>query len=91
MRSPKINISFTAYTDSDFLTKGGHISTSMANPIFVAPVPTLEEVQAALGVYGEALIAAESLGRNSVIAKNQARKALEVLLAQPWALGYVFC
>ena len=82
MRSSKINISFTAYTDSNFLTKAGHIATCMGDPIFVAPVPTLAEVQMALGVYGDAVIAAESLGRTNVIAKNQARKALEVLLAQ---------
>ena len=75
MRLPRINTSFAGHTDSNFLTKSTHISTSMANPIFVAPVPTLDEVTAAVGTYADALIAAENLGRNNVIAKNQIQGA----------------
>ncbi len=82
MRTEKIKISFREYSDSNFLTKAAHISVSMTNPVFVDPVPTLTEVDAALSTYAKALTAAEGLGRNNVVAKNQARAVLELLLAQ---------
>ncbi len=82
MRVPKIKISFTEYSDSNLLTKTTHIVSSMSQPVFVDPVPTLAEVMEALGIYSNALTAAEGLGKNNVVAKNEARAVLEQLLSQ---------
>ncbi len=83
MKIQKINISFSRYSDADFLTKAEHIVTSMReNPAFTDPVPTLAEVQAAIALYAAALVAAEGLGRTNVAQKNKNRMALELSLGQ---------
>jgi hypothetical protein len=83
MRTQKINTSFISYSDAELVAKGTYIVTSMTdNTNFPSPVPTLAEVQAALGIYAEAFNAAAGLGRNNIAVKNQARAALELLLAQ---------
>lgn len=83
MKNSKIQLSFRAVTDSNFLTKGTNIGTSMTgNPFFTDPVPTIAQVQEAVGNYAEKLDAAKSGGRNAVAEKNQARGILEQLLFQ---------
>ncbi len=81
MKNPKIQLSFTKETDSNFLKKATFINTSMTgNPAFPDPIPTLAIVQEAIGVYAEKLSAATGLGRVNVADKNQARDFLEQLL-----------
>jgi len=81
MKNPKIQLSFTKETDSNFLKKAIYINTSMTgNPAFPDPIPTLAIVQDAIGVYSEKLNAATGLGRVNVADKNQARAVLEQLL-----------
>ncbi len=83
MKTSKIQLSFRSFTDSNFLTKAGNIGTSMTNnPFFTDPVPTIAEVLAALGIYGQKLDSAKSGGRNAVAEKNQSRGILEQLLFQ---------
>lgn len=83
MRFQKINLSFIGYSDSDFLTKGALILTSMTdNPNFPTPTPAIAEVSTAVGNYNEALNAAAGLGRVNVALKNKARKDLEAVLKQ---------
>lgn len=83
MRSPSINMSFSAYSDADLLNKANHIIASMSgNPYFPSPVPPLPAVQELAEIYSEDLTAAAALGRVKVAAKNQSRKNLELALAQ---------
>ena len=65
------------------MNKGGNIVLSLTdNPAFPSPIPPLADVQDALSTYSAALVTAESLGRDNVSAKNQARAILELLLGQ---------
>jgi hypothetical protein len=83
MKNPKLQLSFTTYSDSNFLTKAILIVTSMTNnPAFANPIPTLADVQTALDNYAKNLTAAGSLGRTNVADKNQSRGILEQLLFQ---------
>ena len=83
MKKFKLLLSFRILTDSNFLTKAILIVTSMTdNPAFPNPIPTLADVQAALGAFSDALIAAGGLGRTNVADKNQKRLVLEDLLYQ---------
>ena len=83
MKLVKVSISFSRYSDADFLNKATFIVASMTgNVAFPNPVPTLAEVQAALDKYSADLVAAAWLGRNNVAEKNKSREALEQLLAQ---------
>jgi hypothetical protein len=83
MKTQKINISFTSYTDGDFETKAEYIHSSMTgNAAFTDPIPTLAEVQAAITQYSAFLVAAATLGRTAVADKNKSRKQLELLLGQ---------
>ena len=83
MKTQKINISFSNYSDADFENKVGHILASITgNPAFPAPIPTLADVQAALTKYSADLIAAATLDRVAVAEKNQSRQQLELLIAQ---------
>src|SRR5258706_11468494 len=83
MRIQKISISFSKYSNADFLTKAEHILQSMTgNPAFTDPIPTIAELQAAVTKYSNDLVAAAGLGRNNVAKKNKSRQALELLLGQ---------
>ncbi|RTL56072.1 MAG: fibronectin type III domain-containing protein [Sphingobacteriales bacterium] len=83
MKTPKINLSFYAYSDADFENKVAHILNSMTgNPAFPAPIPALADVQAALDKYREDLIAAATLDRVAIAKKNQSRAELELLTKQ---------
>ena len=83
MRLQKICLSFRPFSDSDFQTKAIFILTSMTgNPSFSDPIPTLAEVQTAVGNYSSALSAAAGLGLINVAQKNKARRELEALLQQ---------
>lgn len=83
MKLQKISISFSKYSDADFLNKAEHILQSMAgNPAFPDPIPTLAELGTAVTKYSNDLVAAAGLGRNNVAEKNQSRTQLELLLGQ---------
>ncbi len=73
MKLQKISISFSKYSDADFLNKAEHILSSMTgNPAFADPIPTLAELQAAVTKYSDDLAAAAGLGRNNVAEKTKA-------------------
>jgi hypothetical protein len=83
MRIQKISISFSKYSDADFLNKAEHILQSMNNNSdFPNPVPTIAELQAAVTKYSTDLVAAAGLGRNNVAEKNKSRQALESIISQ---------
>jgi hypothetical protein len=83
MRFQKINLSFSRYGDSDFLTKGTLILTSMTdNPNFPNPTPAIADVGTAVDNYSDALNAAAGLGRVNVAQKNKYREDLEAILKQ---------
>src|SRR5947207_2826398 len=83
MKLQKVSISFTRFSDADFLNKAEHILTSMTgNPAFTNPVPSLAELQAAIAKYSQDLIAAEGLGRTNVAEKTKSRLALEAVVSQ---------
>ena len=83
MKIQRLQLSFRKFPDSNFLTKGVLIVTSMTNnPAFPSPIPTLADVQNALDKYSSDLNAAGSLGRVNVADKNQSRAILEQLLFQ---------
>lgn len=83
MKIQKISVSFTKYSDADFLGMAEHILQSMTgNPAFTDPIPTLADLQAAVLKYSNDLVNAKGLGKLNVAVKNQSRKALEMLLFQ---------
>ncbi len=83
MRTSKVNISFSVYSDANLETKAGLILASMTdNPAFTNPIPTLAELEVAVKKYSDALVAAASLGRINVANKNAIRQKLELLLSQ---------
>ena len=83
MKNSKISISFTKYSDADFLTKAEHIYQSMtANVVFATPIPPLTDLSAAIEAYSNALTNAKGLGKIPVAIKNQTREVLEQLLFQ---------
>lgn len=83
MRTSKVTIGFSSYSDANLETKAGLILTSMTgNAAFAAPIPTLADLDLALKKYSDALVAAASLGRTNVANKNAIRQQLELLLSQ---------
>ena len=83
MKSAKLNINFSGYTDANLEQKAASILQNMtANLYFPTPIPTLADLQAALTDYNSALVNAADLGRVNVAEKNKARKVLELLLTQ---------
>lgn len=83
MKTQKISISFTTYTDANLLTKSEFILQSMTNnPAFANPVPPLTDLQTAVNDYSTALTNAATLDRNAVSIKNDKRAALEAILKQ---------
>lgn len=83
MKTQKINLSFSEYTDADFENKVALIISSMTGNLhFPSPIPTLADVQAALTKYSADLVAAATLDRVAVAAKNKSREQLELLVAQ---------
>ncbi|MDB5280252.1 MAG: hypothetical protein JWR61_5207, partial [Ferruginibacter sp.] len=74
MKTQKINMSFSAYSDAGFEQKAQAILSSMTNnPAFPNPVPTLQEVTNAVSQYSADLVAAASLDRTAVAMKNKSR------------------
>jgi hypothetical protein len=83
MKTRKVSISFSNYTDANLENKAEHILASMTgNPAFADPIPTLAQLQDAVTAYSNALVAAAGLGKNAVAEKNKSRKNLEALLKQ---------
>lgn len=83
MKTLKVSINFSTYTDSDLETKAEMILQNMTgNPAFANPIPTLAELQTATENYSVALVKAANLGRTDVAEKNKLRTQLELLLGQ---------
>lgn len=84
MRSSRINLSFSPYSDVNLLKKSNHISSSIgANPsVFTSPVPTVADLQGVINTFDTDLTAAADLGRVNVSAKNQSRAVLIETLLQ---------
>ena len=83
MKTARIQLDFSRFTDADFLQKSLYIITCMTgNVSFPAPVPPLADVQAAYETYSSGLAAAAALGRQAVLDKNIGREELERVLGQ---------
>jgi hypothetical protein len=83
MRTQKVNISFSSYTDANLENKAQHIFSSMnGNANFPNPIPTLADLQNAITKYSTDLVAAASLDRTMVAEKNKSRQKVEILLSQ---------
>jgi len=84
MRIPKINLSFSPYTDANMLKKANQVATSVgSNPaVFVSPLPWLPNLGDAIESYSTNLTAATDLGRVNVSNKNQSRIVLTEALVQ---------
>jgi len=83
MRLQKISVSFSHYSDANLKAKADFILQSMTgNAAFVAPIPTLADLQTAITNFGDALTTASTLDRNAVAQKNQCREILEGILSQ---------
>ena len=83
MRTSKISISFSSYSDANLETKAQLILVSMTgNAAFTDPIPTLADLEVAVTKYSNDLVAAASLGRTNVANKNASRQQLENLLSQ---------
>src|SRR6185312_8549089 len=80
---PKINLSFSQYTDAAFGDKAGAVYDGMNNStVFTNPVPTMEVLNTARLAYLAALEKASSRSRNDIVAKNDLRQALTDLLVE---------
>lgn len=77
----KALINFSNLSDGNFLAKAQNIESSMEeNPNFPTPSPTVEDLAAATGAYGEAYVAASTGNHADVATKNAMRQALTDLL-----------
>ena len=83
MKSPKINLDFSKFSDADFDASARHIDESITgNPNFITPNPSNLVRSAATAKYTASLAVAEGLGRLQVAEKNADRRSLEQLLKQ---------
>jgi hypothetical protein len=83
MRTAKISISFSFYSDVNLEAKASYIIASMkGNPSFTDPVPNIAELQAALKQFSADLLAAANLDRKKIANKNASRAVLEQLLTE---------
>ena len=78
MRTTKIIISFSRYSDAELDNKAQAILNSVkGNKYFPEPTPAVSDLEAALKAYADALAAADDGGRLKIVQKNAARKVLE--------------
>jgi len=78
MKTPKISLSFSRYSDADLLAKAQLILSKMTgNASLPDPVPSLGNLEDFIDSYSTALTAAMKLGTDNVALKNAARLALE--------------
>lgn len=85
MRTQRISVGFSKFSDANLLTKAQLILSKMTGNAYLdKPEPTLPVLEAALTAYSTALTNALKLGIDNVAEKNKARKALEAVLV---ALG----
>ncbi len=83
MKTPKIVLGFTRFTDADFDTLARHIDDSLdSNPNFPVLNPDGAIRSAAVIAYTQSLAVAEGLGRVNVAEKKANRKLLEGILKQ---------
>lgn len=81
MKLQKINLSFSRYSDANFLAKANHIYLKVnGNPSFPNPSPDMPTVLAAINNYAAKLNEAQELGKDNVAGKNKTRLDLEDLL-----------
>lgn len=81
MKSPKINLDFSKFSDADFDALARHIDESIiGNAYFTTPNPSNVVRTAATNKYTASLAVAEGLGRLHVAEKNAYRRSLEQLL-----------
>ena len=80
----KVVKTFKQLADAKLFTFAQNVTTSMANAVAVypTPVPTLADVNTALGNYAELLQLAADRSKVQVVLKNQAKRDLLVLLSQ---------
>ena len=83
MRTPRINLSFTYYTDANFEAKARVITTCLdGDPDFPNLTPPIATVKTMLDAYSAALLAAANRSRENVAVKKAARTALQDILRQ---------
>jgi len=74
MKKAKLAPGMESYTDAAFENKTQSIYVSMLNNVyFPNPTPALTELDLAVKPYSDALLAAQSRGKNEIALKNQAR------------------
>lgn len=83
MKTSKLSLSFSRFTDDSLETKAESILQSLTgNANFPSPVPPLTDLQTAITNYSTALVAAATKDRVKVAEKNQYRSQLEAVLNQ---------
>lgn len=83
MATQKVIIGFSRYKDAALNQKANHILGCMTgNAHFPTPTPKLADVETANANYGNALAKAVDGTKQDTVLKNQARAALETVLAQ---------
>ena len=83
MKSPKINLDFSKFSDADFDASARHIDESITgNPNFITPNPSNLVRSAATAKYTASLAVAEGLGRLQVAEKNADRRSRKQLQFQ---------
>lgn len=83
MKTPKISLSFSRFSDVGLLAKAQLILSKMSgNTSLPDPVPSLGTLEDAIESYNTALTAAMKLGTDNVAIKNAARLDLENVLKE---------
>ena len=83
MKVISLALSFTQYTDSDFLQLSQYVVECMTgNPAFTTPVPTLEAMADAISDYSEKLTAAGGKDQVAAAEKTQSRLFLETMMGK---------
>ena len=83
MRTPRINLSFSKYSDANLEAKAGVITSNLsASTDFPNLTPPIATVKQVLDEYSAALLAAANRARENVAVKNAARAALQAILRQ---------
>ena len=83
MKKAKLAPGMESYTDAAFENKTQSIYVSMLNNVyFPNPTPALTELDVAVSAYSDALLAAQSRGKNEIALKNQARETLAEMVIQ---------
>ncbi len=83
MKTSRLNLSTSNYSDADFLSKAYYVLASMTgNAAFPTPVPPLSDLSAAIDAFGASVIAAAAGNHAMVAAKNERRVTLDGIFGQ---------